>query len=681
MYPWFLLGLLGISIPVIIHLLELRKPQRILFTNTAFIKEVELVTMRRNRLQSLLILLARMLAIVALVLVFCQPFISADEKGSVGQIDTAVLVDNTFSMQAVGNTQAPLLESAVDEAKAVGGDLGSGNRIAFVNSNGAYFAPEAYRAKLDELKLSAQASVSQLLGSATERAQSNSSLYVISDFQKSGLGDGQLKDLGKGQRVVLAPISPKQQGNIYVDSLWLDDAFVRIKTNVGLYVRLRNGGNLAVSSCPVKVFLGNRQVGAFQVSIEPGKTVTSEVQVQLMDDKLMTGRVVTEDRPVTFDNAYYFTLRPAAAIRILEIGVEPVARQLYGNEPLFSYSFSSAQQVDYGDMRRANMVLLNEVSGVSAGLREGLLGVVKRGGTVVVVSSPLTKDRVAYENLFRDLGIGRAQWNASDATPELREVAMPNSSDPFFREVFGAQNRTVTLPRVAPVLRWSRTGNDVLRMRDGDSYLANFTRGAGQIFVFSAPFAKEYSDFVTHAFFVPVMYRMAMLSYRDEQLPAYRLTQDAVTLKIPMLADANQADEASFRLVQDSLTLIPAQRVVGQDVRLEVPVGMNQAGFYQVQQKGKLVTTLAFNQDKRESELAAYSAEELRQIVGPNNPNVRVLDGGIAGSQIAQLRAEQTGQPLWRYFLLLALICLLAEALLVRFGAKQRAATKATALT
>jgi hypothetical protein len=210
-------------------------------------------------------------------------------------------------------------------------------------------------------------------------------------------------------------------------------------------------------------------------------------------------------------------------------------------------------------------------------------------------------------------------------------------------------------------------------LRDGESYLADFVSGAGHVYVFSAPFARAYSDFTAHALFVPVMYRMAMLSYQNEQLPAYRLTQPTVALKLPVDARAadgpnGKNDEASFRLVKDSLTLIPAQRVLGQEILLDMPEGMNEPGFYQVQQRGKVLTTLAFNQDKRESELAAYSADDLRKLIGPNHPNIKVVENGVDGASLAKFEAEQTGQPLWRYFLALGLACLLAEALLIRFG-------------
>lgn len=99
-----------------------------------------------------------------------------------------------------------------------------------------------------------------------------------------------------------------------------------------------------------------------------------------------------------------------------------------------------------------------------------------------------------------------------------------------------------------------------------------------------------------------------------------------------------------------------------------MPTDLQAPGFYNLVKQGKVVTTLAFNPDKRESELTAYSAAELRQQLGDEHPNVRVLDDGAQPEAIARYRAEQAGQPLWRYCLLAALACLLAEALLLRFG-------------
>ncbi len=672
-YPWFSIGLLAVAVPVIIHLLQLRKPQRLLFTNTAFIRDIELVTVQHRKLRQLLLLLARVFGIVTLVLAFCQPIVIAERNGGIAAI-LNVLVDNSYSMQQPGEVRNTLLETAVVEARTLAEFVPAGSRIELINAGNTSLTRDGFQQKLDELKYLPQSPFAALENVEQQKGEERSELYIFSDFQKNSFnGSKLLSGLSKEKNVVLVPIPSKQTGNLYVDSVWLADAFVRLNTNVGLHVRLRNGGGKDVISSPVKIYLGTRQVAAFRVTVGVEQAVTSVVQVQVKDGGLTLGRVVTEDAPVVFDNTHYFTVQPAAPVQVLEIGGEPVAQQLYRNEPLFTYSFVKPQNVDYGVLRQVNMVLLNELATVDAGLRESLRALVKNGGTVVVVPPALVAGRASYQQLIRDLGLGAVQWEAHTAVPELREVAMPGVQEPFFREVFGAQQRAVTMPRAAPVLRWSRTGTDILRLRDGESYLADFASGTGHVYVFSAPFSKAYSDFTTHALFVPVMYRLAMLSYRNDQLPSYRLTQAAVTLTLPESSSiaskpAEPADEAGVRLVKDSLTLIPAQRVIGRELRLELPQGMNEPGFYQVQRKGKVLTTLAFNQDKRESELAAYSADDLRKLIGPNRPNFRVLEAGVDGIGLAKLQAEQTGQPLWRYFLIMALICLLAETLLVRFG-------------
>jgi len=225
------------------------------------------------------------------------------------------------------------------------------------------------------------------------------------------------------------------------------------------------------------------------------------------------------------------------------------------------------------------------------------------------------------------------------------------------------------MPQAAAVVSWGRNGTDILRLRDGDSYLTEFQSSTGKVFVFSAPFDRTYSDFAAHALFVPVLYRLAMLSYDSNQQLAYRLTAPSVSLVVPG-AENGQTDvreERSIRLVRDSAVFVPTQRAQGTEVQLTIPTEMSSPGFYDVQQQDKVLATLAFNADRHESELVTYSVAELRALIGPNHPNVRVLDGGQPEA-IASYRAEQTGQPLWRYCLLLALVCLLAEGLLLRFG-------------
>ncbi len=678
LFPGFLWGLLAVGVPIVIHLLQLRRPQRILFTNTGFIREVELTTMKRRRLQELLVLLLRVLGVAFLVLLFAQPFIPARQlAGLSGNVN--VLLDASPSMQVPGESQQPLLQEAVNKAKALGKNFEAGRHFKMLGQSRGLLTQAAYLNDVVTTHVSGQQrGWADVLATQAGQPATQGPLYVFSDFQQSARSKEAMQALAKDREVVLVPQVARPTDNVYVDSVWLEDAFVRTQVNIGLHIRLKNGGGTAITDCPIKVRLGKQQVAAFSATLAAGQASTTVVQVQLPDKQLALGQVVTEDRPAIFDNTFFFTLQPTAGIQVVEIGSEPVAAQAYRAEALFAYTFMKPQQVNFSQLQRANLVLVREVTAIDPGLQQALANVVRRGASVVIVPPGGAVGREATTQLLRALGVAGAQWNAS-AAPAVQEVAMPSPRDPFFRDVFGAQPRQAVLPQVAPVLSLGRGGTDILRLRDGDSYLAEFKNGTGRTYVFTAPFSKAYGDFTAQGLFVPVLYRMAMLSYQARQQPAYRLTAPSVALELTPELMGKDQQETAFRLVRDSLTLIPAQRLRGNTLQLELPPTMSQAGFYELRRAGRLVTTLAFNADPKESELAAYSPAELRQLIGPDHPNVQVLEPGAGPEALLRYRAEQTGQPLWRYCLLAALACLLAEALVLRFGRQKAAARPAVA--
>ena len=667
-YPWFLLGLLAVAVPIAIHLFELRKPQRVLFSNVEFIREVKLVTARQRKLKHLLVLAARIGLIVFLVLLFAQPFIPAPEQAATGGV-VQVILDNSPSMRQLGANDQPVLEQAIEQAADLPLAFPAAARFTLLPGPPDLLTDAAFRGAVEKVEASGQTgNVAPYLAQLPAgRTAAPGPLFLFSDFQKNGFSSRDLEALDSTQQVFLVPTVPKSSANVFVDSVWLDDGFVRAGVDLRLHIRLRNGGQLAAENCQTKLFVGTQQAAVFQATVPAGQAVTTQVRLRLPDAKVQQCRVVVDDFPVDFDNTYYFTLQPAQQIQVVEVAPGEQLNRLYGNEPLFSYTYTNAQAADYRKLATANLLVLREVPVLSAGLRENLRRAVQQGATLVVVPSGAASSHESYGQLFRELGLRPVQWQpVPPAGPVLQDVALPSARNPFFRDVFAGANVRAGMPKAAPVLRWARTGTEVMRMRDGESYLAGFPSGSGTVYVFSAPFSAPYADFAQHPLFVPVLYRLAMQSYQQEQQPAYRLNQQAISLRLP--SGGRQGAEAVYRLVQDSLSFIPVHRQQGSVLRLEVPPGLRQPGFYSLQQADKSLTTVAFNFDKRESDLSSYSAAELRQLVGPNRPNVQVYETGPGQTAAARYKATRVGVPLWRYCIWGALACLLLEALLLRWN-------------
>ena len=75
--PIFLLALLAVGLPLVIHLLNLRKPKRVKFSTIAFFNELKQTTIQKIKLKRWLLLALRFLAITCLAMVLARSFFAA----------------------------------------------------------------------------------------------------------------------------------------------------------------------------------------------------------------------------------------------------------------------------------------------------------------------------------------------------------------------------------------------------------------------------------------------------------------------------------------------------------------------------------------------------------------------------------------------------------------------------
>ena len=112
-HPELLYALFLLLIPIIIHLFQLRRFQKVDFTNVAFLKKVTIQTRKSSQLKKWLILLMRLAAMACLIFAFAQPF-TASKIALNAQKETVLYLDNSFSMEAKG-VQGPLLKRAIQD--------------------------------------------------------------------------------------------------------------------------------------------------------------------------------------------------------------------------------------------------------------------------------------------------------------------------------------------------------------------------------------------------------------------------------------------------------------------------------------------------------------------------------------------------------------------------------------
>jgi len=98
--PLALLGLLGLSLPLIAHLLGRERPQTIRFAGVRFVRPREPVVTQRRELRDWPLLLLRLLMLAAFVLVLARPVINSEAAVAVlaEPHDTVILLDASGSM-------------------------------------------------------------------------------------------------------------------------------------------------------------------------------------------------------------------------------------------------------------------------------------------------------------------------------------------------------------------------------------------------------------------------------------------------------------------------------------------------------------------------------------------------------------------------------------------------------
>src|ERR1700722_20213751 len=98
--PWFLAGVVGVGLPIWLHLLKRHKSDPRPFSSLMFFERREQSSVVHRRLDHILLFILRTLMLVLLALLFANPFINRQTPKAAGKKLVVVAVDNSFSMRA-----------------------------------------------------------------------------------------------------------------------------------------------------------------------------------------------------------------------------------------------------------------------------------------------------------------------------------------------------------------------------------------------------------------------------------------------------------------------------------------------------------------------------------------------------------------------------------------------------
>jgi len=668
LYPAFLFALVSLVIPVLVHLFNFRKYQKVYFSNVQFLKEIHEQQSSRRNLKERLILAARLLALIFLVLAFTRPYFSNSHTGNAGaQQAVSIFVDNSYSMQTL-NSEGSLLDEAKRRAKEIASAYSINDRFQlltqdFEGKHQRLLNRDEFNDAVDTVKISTQSRTLQQIINRQQSLldmQSNSlrSIYIISDFQKNITGTQMLK-VDTGTHISLVQLKANSLPNVAVDSVALLSAVHRPGESEKLVVRLHNYADEKAEKIPLKVLVNGEQKALGSYTIAPRSTQSDTLTFSGLHIGWQRGEITLQDNPVTFDNQFYFSfnVRQQMPVLLIDDGTENTfLKGVFATDPFFDAQRIPSGNVDYAGLNTYPLIVLSDIKSISNGLAQQLKAYTAKGGTLVIFPA-VDADVVSYRTFLQSVNAAYPEHLITETT----KVSSLDLHSPVFKNVFDAFPQNPDLPVVKKYYQLSNNSSrseNLMALPGGQPFWTESASGKGKVYISAVPLNDDFGNLQRHALFLPVMFRIALLSGHDQPL-FYTLGRDEVIEIAPVQTNEKQL----LKLVKGPISIIPDVRQQEGSTLLYIADQLNETGTYDLKKQDSTIAVLAFNDNRSESDLSYYTSADLAKLL-PKTADILQSGKGSLKGTISEINI---GLQLWKLCIILALIFLAAEIALTRY--------------
>ncbi|MBR4156375.1 MAG: BatA and WFA domain-containing protein [Bacteroidales bacterium] len=676
LYPNMLYALFALIIPIIIHLFNFRRHKTVYFSNTSILKTIEQENKKTKKLKDIIVLIMRMLFIAALVVAFAYPY-KKNNNAINNNVDNliAVYIDNSMSMQSF-SSEKTLFDDARSSAVKLVENLNQAQKFVLLSNdrnpvNEYPMNKDEMLIRLNEIQSeSAPATFENVYNSLQFIKKKNNfksaSLFVYSDFQKNMMKVDELKNDTTIQ-IVVFPLKSDFQNNIYTDSVWLQSPVLQKNLTNEINARVVNETPNDIKGLPVNFSLDGNVVAYTTVDVVANSHSDVNMQFVIENDGDRKAKVAIQDSPITFDDEYNLVLKVRPSINVVEIAnsQQPAASSqssylelLFEGDALVNYQAMSPYNIDQNVINSAQMIVLDAASDVNATLQQSLLDFAAQGGSLLVFNNEETENALLYDKL------GIASMSLDDNVSKIEYVAKQNA---FFDDVFVKFPENAALPEVRKHIRFDIRSNKVLNiasLQNGDPFIMMSRVEKGRAFVVSAPLDEEWSELANHALFVPLMYKMAFVGGGVSDL-SYTLGRDKyLNINDVSLIHDDRIGVRSENGLYETFPLVENRSKLNYLYFFE---DLPASGFYDIYKNEEYVSTMAWNDNRNESEMSFYEKDDISKIFKDKELNLLAAIDCNENDADDMMEVVVRDAALWKIFIVMALISLLIEILVLRF--------------
>ncbi|MFC1492536.1 BatA domain-containing protein [candidate division KSB1 bacterium] len=680
----FLYGLIAVTIPLIIHLLSRRKKNPVLFSSLYFLKLLENRKIRRLKIRQILLLILRMVLIALIVFAFSRPTIisGSGEEYSEGEfISAVIIIDNTLSTSAVknGNSVYSMIRNRALEILDM---LKSGDEIFlfFTGSeenpgdSEAYYDPETIRKQLRSSGYTSMAvSLNDFITDAYDKLEQSTNLnreiYVISDFQKSSLGDEVIPQLNENNRfpvkLFYAAVDIEGMQNAGIQDVTIRNQVFEQNKDIGLRTVINNYSTTAMNDVLVSLYIDGKRIAQKNVNLEPFSQETIEFSFIPGKGGVITGIVEIEDDALSTDNKRYFTIDIPDKLNVLIIHNEQDENEFI--EAVFSENFNKlfdpvlvfSDQVNSVDLKRFDVVIYNGYNTWSESdifrMKNYLTG---GGGIVLFPGNNINVD--SYNNLpAREFSLPRAEdisgqiYDPGNEGAGFITISEVDFMHPVFFNMFDDPDPVIDYPRIfkSVDLRANSASDVIIGLTNGKPFLTVTNSESGKIAVFSSKPSLTWNTLPVKGLFAPLMHRVVTFLSKSDFMES---------------ADIQVGDDISF-YYNGSISDLNIISPDGSEYKLtpEIAAESYKINFSETKEPGIYVCAdgneqfrkFAVNADPVESDLSLLDNNRIETIAGTNPLYLIEADSDIETS----IRESRSGKEIGDYFLIMILAFIFIE--------------------
>lgn len=684
--PLVLLGLLAAAIPILIHIFNFRRPQKIEFSSLKFLKDLEKTAVQRVRIQQWLLLALRILAVVSLVLGFAQPIwenLSA-KQGAYAKTQSVLVLDNSLSMtlrdgqgaywQQVKHLATEVLQQAPkgDEFRILQTSGSTKGEHIFYNTASAIEELKKIEPKPDAGSLfkSIRRAVAQL----SDVNQRNKAIFLFSDLQKSTFADSLKTQIPKDIQVYLIPVGTQSTPkNVSIQKVDVFGGMPEVGKPIKVQATLFNHSKENIGAYVVSIYLGGERAGEQALNLKPESATVVDFEVVPKQKGWIAGEVRSSEDAFPYDNKRYFTVHIPDQFKLLHVngnGIDgsftelALSAEVAEGTPPFQTTNMSEGGFGGTTFSNYDAVLLNGVQNISGGTAQNLKNYLENGGGVLL--SLRSADGVGA--FLKSIGGGNPNGKVGEAGSgkTVAQFSNTNEQHPIFEGMFDGLtgSRGIESPAFQSFVRY-QSGNqgeqNLIKLSSGTPYLQEIRYGKGKLLLATSPFDPTYSDLPLRGLFIPLLYRSLFYLASGNASAEYALDSGKST-EVQLVG--TNGNPVRLKNVTGA-EVVPPQRAINGAIWIQLDNSIPRAGIYEVFQDNQLLRRIAVNMNDAESNLAQITPKAAQNQLASRttqNPTLIQPKQNASKQKISQtLSALRIGTELWQWMLVAALLFLLTE--------------------